>query len=229
MIRSPTVQPLEGVLVVELTRLLPGAYAGRELLDLGARVVRLEAPDGDPMRTTAPAWDEALSAGKESVVCDLKTEPRARARAALAGRRRARGVPARRRRAARASGRGRCPSRSSTARSPASASRDGTPQRAGHDLNYLGWAGALADTAPGAAAGAGGGPRRRRARGRQRRPRGALVARAQDGRGPPRRRLDDARLAPPGLAPAAAASRCHACSPAASPATGSTAPPTAAG
>ena len=37
-------------MVVELARYLPGAYAGRELLRLGARVVRVEAPEGDPMR-----------------------------------------------------------------------------------------------------------------------------------------------------------------------------------
>src|SRR5919202_6929525 len=68
------VQPLGGTLVVDLTRYLPGPYASRELLRFGARVVRLEPPDGDPLRTVAPAWDDALNAGKESVVCDLKAE-----------------------------------------------------------------------------------------------------------------------------------------------------------
>src|SRR5919197_2902669 len=69
------VEPLRGVLVVDLTRNLPGPFASRELLRLGARVVRLEAPEGDPLRPLAPAWDAALNAGKESVVCDLKREP----------------------------------------------------------------------------------------------------------------------------------------------------------
>ncbi len=63
------------MLVLDMTRLLPGAFASRELLRLGARVVRLEQPDGDPMRHVAPAWDEALNGGKESVACDLKAEP----------------------------------------------------------------------------------------------------------------------------------------------------------
>ena len=67
-------QPLAGILVVDFTRLLPGAYASRELGRLGARVVRVEAPEGDAMRTTADAWDTALRAGTESVVCDLKTD-----------------------------------------------------------------------------------------------------------------------------------------------------------
>src|SRR5215218_2973813 len=68
-------QPLVGTLVVDLTRYLPGPFASRELLRYGARVVRLEPPEGDPMRAIAPAWDAALNAGKESVACDLKAEP----------------------------------------------------------------------------------------------------------------------------------------------------------
>src|SRR5262245_23626680 len=74
VLASAGVQPLADVLVVDLTRYLPGAFASRELLRLGARVVRLEAPGGDPMRALAPAWDEALNARKESVVCDLKRD-----------------------------------------------------------------------------------------------------------------------------------------------------------
>jgi alpha-methylacyl-CoA racemase len=61
--------------VVDLTRHLPGPYATRELLRLGARVVRLEAPEGDPLRAAAPGWHDCLNAGKESVVCDLKQNP----------------------------------------------------------------------------------------------------------------------------------------------------------
>ena len=60
--------------MVELARYLPGAYAGQELLRRGARVVRVEAPEGDHVRTGAPAWDEALRHGKESVVCALPEE-----------------------------------------------------------------------------------------------------------------------------------------------------------
>jgi len=148
VVRSPTVQPLAGVLVVELTRLLPGAFAGRELLDLGARVVRLEAPGGDPIRTTAAAWDRALSAGKESVVCDLRTDLElglallSRADVVLEGFRP--GVAQRL---------GVGPSalpESVVYCSITGFGHEGRhAQRAGHDLNYLGWAGALADTAPG--------------------------------------------------------------------------------
>ena len=136
---------LRGVLVVDFTRYLPGPFASRELLRLGARVVRVETPDGDPLRSVAPGWDDALNAGKESVVWDLERRPGPRPRARCARGRRARGLPPRRRRATRARPRPICRTRSCTARSPASARATRAP---GHDLNYPGWAGLLADTAP---------------------------------------------------------------------------------
>lgn len=141
--------PLAGLLVVDLTRYLPGAYAGRELLRLGARVVHVEPPEGEPLRLTAPAWHEALYAGKESVVCDLKSEAGlelargllARADVVLEGFRP--GVAAR-------LGVGPDDARGDAVY--CSITGFGTEgrhlQRAGHDVNYLGWAGALADTAP---------------------------------------------------------------------------------
>lgn len=140
-------QPLAGILVVELARYLPGAYAGRELLRRGARVVRIEAPEGDPMRSGAPAWDEALRRGKESVVCALPDDAAftralcARADVVLEGFRP--GVAARL---------GIGPSdvpASVVYCSLTGFGADGDhAARAGHDLNYLGWAGVLQDTAP---------------------------------------------------------------------------------
>ena len=59
---QPPMQPLRGMLVVDFSRYLPGAFASRELLELGARVVCVEPPGGEPMRASAPAW-EALSRG----------------------------------------------------------------------------------------------------------------------------------------------------------------------
>jgi len=141
------VRPLDGLLVVDLTRYLPGAFAGRELLRLGARVVRLEPPGGDPMRSAAPAWDNALNAGKESVISDLKEEPGfgkalvARADVVLEGFRP--GVAAR-------LGVGPDDVPESTVYCSITGFGLGGPHsaRAAHDLNYLGWAGVLADTAP---------------------------------------------------------------------------------
>jgi crotonobetainyl-CoA:carnitine CoA-transferase CaiB-like acyl-CoA transferase len=143
------VPPLAGLLCVDLTRYLPGAYAGRELQRLGARIVRIEAPEGEPLRATASAWHDALNAGKESVVCDLKSDAGlelaralvARADVVLEGFRP--GVAAR-------LGVGPDDVRADAVYcSITGFGADGRhAQRPGHDLNYLGWAGALADTAP---------------------------------------------------------------------------------
>jgi alpha-methylacyl-CoA racemase len=137
-------EPLKGLHVVDLTRYLPGPFASRELQRLGARVVRLLPPGGDPLEELAPAWHEALNTGKEAIVCDLKAEPErgrelcARADVVLESFRP--GV-------ARRLGVGpeHLPERvvycSFTGFGPDNL-------RAGHDLNYQGWAGLLADTAP---------------------------------------------------------------------------------
>jgi alpha-methylacyl-CoA racemase len=146
-VRSAGVQPLAGLLVVDFTRYLPGAYASRELTRLGARVVRVEPPDGDPMRPTATAWDTALRAGSESVVCDLPGDAvfaRAlcsRADVVLEGFRP--GVAAR-------LGIGPDDVPETTVYcSITGFGEDGRHRaRAGHDVNYLGWAGVLEDTAP---------------------------------------------------------------------------------
>ena len=68
-------QPLAGVTVADLTRQLPGPFAGRELLRLGARVTKIEPPDGDPLRAGAPEWYAAINAGKEIVSWDAASEP----------------------------------------------------------------------------------------------------------------------------------------------------------
>jgi crotonobetainyl-CoA:carnitine CoA-transferase CaiB-like acyl-CoA transferase len=142
------VQPLTGVLVVDFTRYLPGAYASRELARLGARVVRVESPEGDPMRSTAPAWDRALRFGTESVVCDLKTDHEltrtlcSRADVVLESFRP--GVAERH---------GIGPADVPDTIVYCSITGFGDDERhrlrAGHDVNYLGWAGVLEDTAPG--------------------------------------------------------------------------------
>lgn len=136
------------MLVVDLTRYLPGAFASRELQRLGARVVRVEPPEGDPMRHVAPAWEGALNAGKESVACDLKSEPElarallARADVVLEGFRP--GVAERL-----GVGPADVPPSVVYCRITGFGAEGAHAGRAGHDLNYVGWAGLLADTAPG--------------------------------------------------------------------------------
>jgi alpha-methylacyl-CoA racemase len=135
---------LRGLLVVDFTRYLPGPFASRELMRLGARVVRVETPDGDPLRSVAPGWDDALNAGKESVVWNLERDPGlgaalcAEADVVLEGFRP--GVAER-------LGIGVADLPDSLVYCSLTGFGAGDV-RAGHDLNYVGWAGLLADTAP---------------------------------------------------------------------------------
>lgn len=72
--------PLRGVRILDLSQYLPGPYLTRLLADLGAEVIKIESPRGDPARFMPPlAGDQsatfsALNWGKRSVVIDLKTE-----------------------------------------------------------------------------------------------------------------------------------------------------------
>lgn len=140
-------QPLDGTLVVDFTRYLPGAYAARELLRLGARIVRVEPPEGDPMRGTATDWDAALRAGVESVVCELPRDVDlaralcAKADVVLEGFRP--GVAERL-----GIGPGDVPETVVYCSITGFGAEGRHRGRAGHDLNYLGWAGVLEDTAP---------------------------------------------------------------------------------
>jgi crotonobetainyl-CoA:carnitine CoA-transferase CaiB-like acyl-CoA transferase len=84
--------PLDGLRVLEYAQYVAGPFAGMLLADLGADVVKVEAPAGDAWRRYQPfAAGEsrsfyALNRNKRSVVLDLKTEDGRRAsRALLAG------------------------------------------------------------------------------------------------------------------------------------------------
>ena len=71
--------PLKNLLVVDLTRVLVGPYCTMILSDLGARVIKIEAPEiGDDSRKFAPfienysAYFMSLNRGKESIALNLK-------------------------------------------------------------------------------------------------------------------------------------------------------------
>jgi crotonobetainyl-CoA:carnitine CoA-transferase CaiB-like acyl-CoA transferase len=69
---------LDGMLVLDLTRLLPGAVATKQLADCGAEVIKIEQPgEGDYARKLAPAVFKRTNAGKKSIGLDLK-KPRGR-------------------------------------------------------------------------------------------------------------------------------------------------------
>ncbi|CUH53593.1 CaiB/BaiF CoA transferase family protein [Shimia marina] len=77
--------PLHGLKVVELARILAGPWIGQSLADLGAEVIKVEAPQGDDTRTWGPPFIEreedktaayfyAANRGKTSVVADFRTD-----------------------------------------------------------------------------------------------------------------------------------------------------------
>ncbi len=77
--------PLDGVRVLELARILAGPWAGQALADLGAEVIKVEAPSGDDTRAWGPpflerdgersaAYFHGANRGKSSVVADLRDD-----------------------------------------------------------------------------------------------------------------------------------------------------------
>ncbi|MGO2035007.1 MAG: CaiB/BaiF CoA transferase family protein [Brevibacterium sp.] len=77
---DPQPGPLSGVTVLELGVFIAGPYATMQLADMGARVIKIEPPAGDPMRASGPFLDGEsspfirLNRNKESVVLDLKSD-----------------------------------------------------------------------------------------------------------------------------------------------------------
>ena len=63
---------LSGLRVLDLTRNLPGPFATRLLADLGATIVKVEPPEGDPARPLAALF-EALNHGKECRSIDFRS------------------------------------------------------------------------------------------------------------------------------------------------------------
>lgn len=77
-----TSRALEGTRVIEFAQLAPAPYAGLVLAELGAEVIKVEPPVGDPVRSIPPMIETtaggtsalfcALNRGKKSVELDLK-------------------------------------------------------------------------------------------------------------------------------------------------------------
>ena len=77
---QPTAKPLDGITVIDLTRVLSGPYCTMMLADMGARVIKIEQPDrGDDTRGWGPPFQNGESSyflsvnrNKESMTLDLK-------------------------------------------------------------------------------------------------------------------------------------------------------------
>ncbi|WP_428647332.1 CaiB/BaiF CoA transferase family protein [Roseibium sp.] len=78
--------PLKGIKVIELARILAGPWTGQTLADLGADVIKVEAPQGDDTRGWGPpfvrdetgadrdaAYFHACNRGKRSITVDFRT------------------------------------------------------------------------------------------------------------------------------------------------------------
>ncbi|MCZ6504140.1 MAG: CaiB/BaiF CoA-transferase family protein [Gammaproteobacteria bacterium] len=72
--------PLEGLKVLDFSRVLAGPFAGRMLCDLGADVVKIEPPDGDVTRywgreiANIPGYFHQQNAGKRNICVDMRAD-----------------------------------------------------------------------------------------------------------------------------------------------------------
>lgn len=64
---------LDGIRVLNLAINLPGPAAARRLQQLGAQVVKIEPPSGDPMKNCNPKWYYEMNGGQEILTMDLKS------------------------------------------------------------------------------------------------------------------------------------------------------------
>jgi CoA:oxalate CoA-transferase len=77
----PVAGPLSGITVVDLTRVLAGPICTLILSDLGARVIKVEHPDGGDLARSVGPWFNgksgyllSINRGKESIALDLKKQ-----------------------------------------------------------------------------------------------------------------------------------------------------------
>ena len=81
---SKMAAPLKGIRVIDLARILAGPWAGQTLADLGADVIKVEAPEGDDTRRWGPpfvenggektaAYFHSANRGKRGITCDFRT------------------------------------------------------------------------------------------------------------------------------------------------------------
>ncbi len=67
-------RPLTDLTVVDLTVNTPGPFCSMILSDLGARVIKIEPPGGDPLRQSSASMFAGMNRGKESISLNLKAD-----------------------------------------------------------------------------------------------------------------------------------------------------------
>ena len=65
-------RPLQGVRVVDFSMFVPGPFASAIFADLGAEVIKVEMPKGDPGRAYVPVQFATENRNKRSIALDLK-------------------------------------------------------------------------------------------------------------------------------------------------------------
>jgi alpha-methylacyl-CoA racemase len=66
-------KPLSDVLIVTLALNIPGPLAAKRLLELGATVIKIEPPTGDPLQQYCRTWYHEINAGQQHQTIDLKS------------------------------------------------------------------------------------------------------------------------------------------------------------
>jgi len=79
MNRTSKDQPLNGIRILDLTQFLSGPFATQVLADLGADIIKLEPPQGDPIRAVPPhfvgensVYYLCINRNKRTVAVDMK-------------------------------------------------------------------------------------------------------------------------------------------------------------
>src|SRR6266581_3512312 len=72
--------PLQGIQVLDLSRVLSGPFCTMTLADLGAEIIKVERPEGDDTRHFAPlvngesTYFLSINRNKKSIIVDMKTD-----------------------------------------------------------------------------------------------------------------------------------------------------------
>jgi alpha-methylacyl-CoA racemase len=66
-------KPLKNITIVTLALNLPGPLAAKRFVELGARVIKVEPPQGDPFEQYCPDWYAQVNHGQQREVIDVKS------------------------------------------------------------------------------------------------------------------------------------------------------------